>query len=62
MTAYFGWRRAELAHWLKWVPDVEQVEMFVRPMGVDMGVPISYLDNEVSVSALEAEARDGDSY
>ncbi len=46
---YFGWRRAEFAHWLKWVPESEQLECFP---GVDMGDPSCYLDNEVSVSAL----------
>ena len=35
VTMYSGWRRAELAHWLKWVPVVEQVEMF-ESVGTDV--------------------------
>ncbi len=59
---YFGWRRAELAHLLKWVPAVEQLELFSIgevDSGVDRRSFVGYLDDEVSVSALEAEARVG---
>ena len=57
MTAYFGWRRAELASWLKWVPDVEQFEMFPEVpeeiLGVDRDPFQGYLDSTVSVSAKQ---------
>ena len=56
---YSGWRRAELAHWLKWVPVMEQLEIF-RPEdspGIDTRDDLRYLDIGISVSAAEAEAR-----
>ena len=59
---FYGWRRAELAKWLKWVPEVEQMELFVDRRdqeGVDIREDVRYIDNEVSVSASEAEARVG---
>jgi len=58
---YFGWRRAELAHWLKWVPDLEQTELF--PMGGLTRVPShAILDKVGSVSAPEDGGQSGDPY
>ncbi len=59
---YFDWRRAELIHWLKWVPVVEQLELLAPgvhrcDLGVDKSPGASYLDKTVSVSALVEERR-----
>ena len=54
---YCGWRRAELATWLKWVPVVEQLEFFRGDTpedfpGLDTMPEEGYIDTLVSVSAL----------
>ena len=59
---FYGWRRAELNSWLKWVPDVEQFEMFPEvpeeTPGVDRHPVQGYLDSTVSVSAKQEQEHD----
>jgi len=50
---YFGWRRAEFSSWLKWVPAVEQLEIFDG--GLTPGDSDVTLDTMVSVSALDED-------
>ncbi len=50
---FFGWRRAELATWFKWVPAIEQIEMFdpKETRGLTEGYRCVILDTIGSVSA-----------
>ena len=61
---FFGWRQSPVgSYYYCWTPCWEQMEMFgsrgdtEENVGVDIGPEIRYIDNEVSVSALEAEAK-----
>ncbi len=55
---YFGWRRAEFASWLKWVPEIEQMEMFgigEVDGGVDRLAPIAAACSDTTAIPSDAE-------